>query len=102
MQDMVEGLMLQLGRLPMLHGRAHGRNRYERVGTVTSKLVEIAKVDEEDDCLYEAYRSMPGMTDAQKHAELSDCLRSGSPTALWSALSITSTDSTGCPDGTGI
>ncbi len=66
--------MLWLRRLPKDHGKKHGRNRYEKTGTVLDKHAEIAAADERDRAIREKIERRLDLDLREKRAELARSL----------------------------
>lgn len=74
---LIDSFLVWLSRLPAMHGRAHGKNRYTKSTsekTLLSKQEEIDAADQADARLYESYAARDDISPAQKRAELSDQL----------------------------
>lgn len=69
--------LLWLRRLPKDHGKKHGRNRYEKTGTVLDKHAEIADADENDRVIREEIECRTDLDLREKRAELARSLTLG-------------------------
>lgn len=61
-------------RLPKLHGKKHGKNRYTNEDKALSKQAEIDEADLLDELATEEVRAMPGLSVQEKRAQLNDRL----------------------------
>ena len=72
--EQVLGFLLWYRRLPKLHGRAHGRNRFEAVGVELDPHVEIADADRLDEKARQEIAAQEDLSDRDKRAQLVDRL----------------------------
>ncbi|SPF78092.1 hypothetical protein PRI8871_00683 [Pseudoprimorskyibacter insulae] len=72
--DVTKQLMVWMSRLPKLHGKCHGNNRFLKEREMPKKQEEIDEADQEDASLYALYASRSDISDAQKRAELAELL----------------------------
>ena len=70
-------LLLWLRRLPKGHGKRHGRNRYEKTGTVLDKNAEIAAADDNDRAIREEIERRTDLDLRAKRMELAVSLTPG-------------------------
>jgi hypothetical protein len=66
-KDRQKAAFARIARLPIHHGRRHGKNRYKSEGTVIGKEEEIERADAADELLTEEVRAMAISVHEKRH-----------------------------------
>ncbi|MDV7145934.1 tyrosine-type recombinase/integrase [Tropicimonas sp. TH_r6] len=70
--EQATGLLLDLSRLPKLHGKKHGKNRHRSEGVTLTKREEIALADACDARTFDTISALSDLSLAQKRARVSE------------------------------
>lgn len=74
LEGQLPDLMRTLSRLPKIHGKAHGKNRFTSEGAARSMHDEIRDADERDQRVFDELVADPELSEADRRARLIDRL----------------------------